>query len=193
MPRPGRVAPPPPEFSRPVRVAGLSRDGERLEGAAGPEERDALARRYGVVAVPRLGFEARILPDGDGWRVEGVVRAKVVQRCVVSLVDVSQSIEEPFARSFLPGAPLPDLVDLDPDEEEDPPEPLPAVLDPGEMAAEAAALAIDPYPRSPDAVFEGRASRPEGAAPDDGRRPNPFARLSALRGGEEEPGEGGAD
>lgn len=193
MPRPGRDLPPPPEFSRPVRVSGLGRDGETIAASADPEERDALARRYRVKALPRLEFEARIVPDFDGWRVEGVARAKVVQRCVVSLTDVSQTIEERFDRRFHPGAPAPDLADLDPEEEEDPPEPLPAVLDPAEMAAEAVALAIDPYPRAPDARFEGRASRPEGAAPLETRRRNPFADLAPLRrrleGDDEEGGE----
>jgi hypothetical protein len=189
MQRPGPAAPPRPEFSRPMRVAGLSRDGETVVATADADERAALARRYGVRAVPHLEVEARILPDADGWRGEGVVRAKVVQACVVWLVDVPQRIEEPFARRFHPGAPAPDLADLDPEEEEDPPEPLPAVLDPGEMAAEAVALAIDPYPRAPDAVFEGRASRPEGAAPLPEGRPNPFARLAALKGGEAPPEE----
>jgi len=191
MPRPGRELPPPPEFSRPVRVAGLGRDGETIAASADAEERESLARRFRVKALPRMEFEASISPDFDGWRIEGVARAKVVQRCVVSLTDVSQSIEERFARRFHPGAPAPDLTDLDPEEEEDPPEPLPAVLDPAEMAAEAVALAIDPYPRAPDARFEGRASRPDGAAPLEDRRRSPFADLAALRGrleGEDEEG-----
>jgi len=182
MPRPGRELPPPPEFSRPVRVAGLGRDGETIAASADAEERESLARRFRVKALPRMEFEASISPDFDGWRIEGV-----------ALTDVSQSIEERFARRFHPGAPAPDLTDLDPEEEEDPPEPLPAVLDPAEMAAEAVALAIDPYPRAPDARFEGRASRPDGAAPLEDRRRSPFADLAALRGrlegGDEEGGD----
>lgn len=183
MPRPDSDAAPAPEFSRPMRVSRLSGAGEAFEAVATEEERAALARRYGVAAVPRLRVEGRVLPDADGWRVEGVVRARLVQRCVVTLDEVASRIEERFSRRFLPGVPAPDLAGLDPDEAEDPPEPLGPTLDPAEMAAEAAALAIDPYPRAPGAAFEGRAAAPAGAEPlGEASRETPFARLAALRG-----------
>lgn len=106
--------------------------------------------------------------------------ARVTLTCVVTLEPVEQVIEEKFARLYLPGAPAPDLLDLDPDAE-DPPEPLGDSLDPGEAAAEATALAIDPYPRKAGAVFNGTIAAPEGAEPLSEAASKPFASLAALR------------
>ena len=184
MPRPdtpGAARAPAPEFSRPLRTARLDPAGERLSARATDAERAALARRFGISEVAAMAVEAEIRPHEGGWRVEGRARATVVQPCVVTLEPVAQKIDERFARRFLPGAAPPELTDLDPDEDEDPPEPLGAVIDPAEMASEAVALAIDPYPRKAGAVFGGAAAAPEGAeAPEEGPR-RPFAGLAALR------------
>ena len=180
-----------PEFSRPRRVARLDPRGEDLAAEATEAERAALARRFGVAEVRALSMAARLIPDADGWRVEGRVRARVVQPCVVTLEPVVQRLDEVFTRRLLPGAPAPELTDLDPDEDEDPPEPLGAVIDPAEMAAEAAALAIEPYPRKPGAVFAGAAVRPADAAPEPETPEKPFAGLAALR--DRLGGKGGGD
>ena len=108
------------------------------------------------------------------------MRARVVQPCVVTLEDVAQELAEPFSRLYLPGAPEPDLADIDPSEDDDPPEPLGHRIDPGEVAAEIAALAIDPYPRAPGATFAAPALGPDGAEEEDGAA-RPFAALAALR------------
>lgn len=167
------------EFSRPLRVADLSGTAEKVSANATKSEREALARRFKVREVSRLGYMADVKPYEDGWRVTGVARAELVQGCVVTLEDLPQVVEESFSRVFLPDAPDPDLADIDPSEDEDPPEPLGRSLDPAEMAAEAVALAIDPYPRKPGARFEGEtaAEAAEGGAP----TTRPFAALAALR------------
>lgn len=171
---------PAPEFSRPIRVVELPPTGETLQAKAGAEERKALARRFGVKKVERFGFRGEVRPEGDGWRVKGEVRARVVQPCVVTLEDVAQELAEPFSRLYLPGVAQPDQIDIDPGEGEDPPEPLGHRIDPGEVAAEAAALAIDPYPRSPGANLADVAP---ASAPGDGEdaAARPFAALAALR------------
>ncbi|SDX24839.1 Uncharacterized metal-binding protein YceD, DUF177 family [Albimonas donghaensis] len=174
------AAVPAPEFSRPVRVNDLPPNGDKLQAKAGAEERAALARRFGVKKVERFGFRGEVRPEADGWRVEGEVRARVVQPCVVTLEDVAQELAEPFSRLYLPGAPEPDLADIDPSEDDDPPEPLGHRIDPGEVAAEIAALAIDPYPRAPGATFAAPAVGPDGAEEEDGAA-RPFAALAALR------------
>lgn len=185
-----------PEFSRALRVSSLGEAGERVRAKAEPAELTALAARFGVPEVRRLEVDAQLRPEGEGWRVDGVARARLVQTCVVTLEPVVQRLEERFSRRLEPGAPPPDLTDLDPDEEEDPPEPLRETIDPAEMAAEAIALAIDPYPRAPDVDFEGARAAPPGAEALEETAVKPFAGLAALRGklaGEpEEGGESGA-
>ncbi|TYO91579.1 YceD family protein [Oceanicella actignis] len=179
-PRP--AAPQRPEMRRERRVARLPAEGLAFDETATEDERAALARRYGVLEVGAFSTSGRIEPEKNGWRMRGVVRARVTQSCVVSLEPVEQVIEEPFSRLYLPGAPDPETLgpDLDPDAE-DPPEPLGETLDPGEAAAEAAALAIDPYPRRPGAALARDSALPPGAAPLEEDAPRPFAALAELR------------
>ena len=71
-----------------------------------------------------------------------------------------------------------DLVDEAEESDEeipDPPEPIvDGIIDLGRLATDALFLAIDPYPRKPDAVFEPSV---EAADPED----HPFAALKALK------------
>ena len=174
---------PAPEFSRPVRITDLGGEGTTVSQKADSTERAALARRFGVAAVGRMSYEAQIRPSGDGWRVTGLARARVTQPCVVTLEEIAQEIEEPFARTFLPGVEPAGIGDIAPDEAEDPPEPLGTRLDPAEMASEAVALAIDPYPRAPGASFQGVGeARPEPDEEEEaGATRRPFSALAALR------------
>jgi uncharacterized metal-binding protein YceD (DUF177 family) len=178
-PRDAAQTAPAPEFSRPLRVRDLGPGAEKVSASATAEERAALARRFGVESVEALRFVADVTPAGEGWRVAGVAEARLTQTCVVTLEPVAQHLEESFARRFVPEAGDPESVAIDPDEEEDPPEPLGRVLDPAEMAAEAVALAIDPYPRAPGARFESEAAAPADAEEAPVNRP--FAKLAALR------------
>lgn len=170
-----------PEFSRPLTVRNLPDEGAlALSEKADVAERAALAARLGVPGVKRFGYTGRLTPIESGFRVEGTARARLIRTCVVSLETFDELVEVPFLRDFIAGAPSPDsLDDLDPDAE-DPPEPLGEVIDPADIAAEAAALALDPYPRKPDAAFDGVSTAPEDGddSPD---RPNPFAGLAALK------------
>ncbi len=99
---------------------------------------------------------------------------------MVTLDPIENDIDEPIDLIFAPPEQIPELADLvdeaaDSDSEiPDPPEPIEnGVIDLGRLATDALFLAIDPYPRKPDAVFEplvdrrrSRGSpvcRPEGA------------------------------
>ena len=178
QPAPGAGA---PEFSRPVRLTDLGKEGLAVAQKADSAERAALARRFGVAAVGKMSFEAQIRPAGDGWRVEGTARARVTQPCVVTLEDIAQEIEEPFSRLYLPGVEPPGIGDIAPDEDEDPPEPLGTRVDPAEIATEVVALAIDPYPRAPGAEFAGVGEAADEDEAETAEKPKPFSALAALR------------
>jgi uncharacterized protein len=179
-PRP-RSEPVPPdpaaEFSR--RWPSAPPPEAPVAGEADAAERAALARRYGALSVERLAFTAEAAPWRGGLRVSGEARARVTQSCVVTLEPVEAELSERFERRFLPED---RLTGLDP-ADLDAPEPLPAALDIGEMAAEAVALGLDPYPRRPGVVFGGRAEGPEGPEAPEAGRESPFARLAALKRG----------
>lgn len=146
--------PPPPELSRPFTVARISGDGETFQFEANGDERAALARRFDLIALPSLTAEGRIIPSDHGRRarVEGIVRAEVVQSCVVTLEPVPATVEDSFVRTYTSlsrDAEHETVVDLDSD---DPPELMAeGVIDVGEAVAETLGLALDPYPRAPGA------------------------------------------
>jgi hypothetical protein len=177
------LAPSVPEFSRRVTAEAL-REGAGAEVAAqaSPAERAALRDRFGVPDVRAFSAAATVSPWGPGgWRVEGRVEAGLGQTCVVTLEPVETALSEPFQRFFAPAARLDEAAALLDEDARDELEALGEAIDVGEIAAEAAALAIDPYPRKPGAVFDGAASAPPGAAPLTPEALRPFARLAALR------------
>lgn len=170
------------ELSRVVETERLGPEGLKLTVEASPEERRHLAERFDLVSVDSLTAEVEIgsEPDGVSFRLQGRLRADVVQSCVVTLDPVPAHIEESFERVYAPGRPA--AADhgrheawVDPSAEE-PAEPLiDGRIDVGEAIAEELGLALDPYPRRPGA------SLPEAYGPD-GRKgeDSPFAGLKRL-------------
>ena len=124
-----------------------------------------------------------VTPEAAGGRfhVAGRVRARIGQTCVVTLDPIENDIDEAIDLIFAPPEQIPELADLVDEAAEsdgeipDPPEPIEnGVIDLGRLATDALFLAIDPYPRKPDAVFEPPV---EAADPED----HPFAALKALK------------
>jgi uncharacterized metal-binding protein YceD (DUF177 family) len=145
-----------PEFSRPVRVNEFG-DGTRERTVeATPEERVALARRFGLRALGRLEASVHIVSEAAGCRVTGTLTADLVQACVATDEDVPAHLAVPFDVRFVrgldaegaetadDGIELSDEdCDLLPLEDER--------IDLGETVAQTLALNLDPYPRAPDA------------------------------------------
>lgn len=180
------------EIERIVDLDRMGPNGAALEIVASDSERAALAKRFGFLDLP--AFSARVSVDrrlGGQVVVEGRLRGRLVQACVLTLEPVPQDLDEAFRIVFKQ-----DLADdHDPESGEallnaqaDAPEPLEGnVLDVGEIVAEQLSLAADPYPRRPGVKFEdvlpqgrqgGRpGDRPETPEP----RRNPFAKLAVLK------------
>ena len=100
---------------------------------------------------------------------DGELHADVLQTCIVSLDDFDAVVDEAFRVRFVPAGEETDDQDPEADDE------IPYegdVLDLGEAAAEQLGLALDPYPRMPDAAL------PEVEEDAD---LHPFAALAALR------------
>ena len=99
----------------------------------------------------------------------------------MTLDPVENDIDESIDLIFAPPDQIPVLADLvdeaaDSDSEiPDPPEPIEnGLIDLGRLATDALFLAIDPYQRKPDAVFEPLVTAPDPAD-------HPFAALTALK------------
>lgn len=152
------------EFMRPFALDALRDKVVRQRIEAEAPERIALATRFGILGIGRLAAELKVqrIRAGRAVRVEGHILASLSQACVVSLQPVAQTMDERFSVVFVPPEdlkPLPvnedgdvDIDAVDPDEELE--EPLPeGSLDLGELVAQEFAVALDPYPRAPDAAF----------------------------------------
>lgn len=171
-----------PPFSYPVKVGNISANAVTVKLEADARELEGLARLWQVVSVGSLKAELQIARwKKDGVRVKGRVKADIVQSSVVTLEPVSSKIDEEFEQIFVPeGSKLARIVSdtaemvIDPDGPDLPEMFTGDTIDVGEVVAEFAALAIDPYPREPGAEF---ADHLEGDADEKSGRPNPFAVL----------------
>lgn len=173
----------PPELSRPVQLDKLAGGGVALEINASAAECQALARRFGYLAVESLS--ARVALDrapGALIKVEGRLRARIAQACVLTLDPVHQNVDEAFRLSFTRGAEARALADgeLLVSASPDAPEPLEGnIIDVGELVAEQLALCADPYPRRPGLSLDDVLKQRKGGVPADRHRP--FAGLRKLR------------
>lgn len=170
-------------FSYPVKVGHVSTNPVDVTMRADAAERAGLAKLWSVLEVKALAAHFQVQRwKRDGVRLKGRVEADIVQACVVTLEPVECHIDEPVEVVFVPEgsklARLPLATEsgemlLDPDGPDAPEIFSGDVIDAGVVAAEHAALAIDPYPRAPEAAFSGHI---ESTGKDD-RKPSPFAVL----------------
>ena len=163
-----------PEFSRPVDERQVTPKPITIEATT--EERQALARRFGLVAIEQLQATVAIERIGEALTARGRLSASIVQSCAVSGEDLPVRIDEPLALRFVPAThPQGEEIELDAgDLDEIPFEGH--VFDLGEEVAQSLALAIDPYATGPEAE---RVRREAGLG--DEAASGPFAALAALK------------
>lgn len=168
-----------PEFSRttPLSEIGLKPVHHNL--LASDEERAALAQRFGLTAMHSLTAEVALSSDDIGIIATGSLAADVVQVCVVSGAPVTAHIAESFAIRFSSEPIFEPDTDIELEvEDTDSMFHDGRVIDLGEAVAQTLALAIDPFPRSPEA----KEILQEAGLKDD-TPSGPFAALAALRKG----------
>ncbi|MFZ3484763.1 YceD family protein [Sphingomonas sp. 3-13AW] len=140
-----------PEFSRPQRLDRIGAGESQVQVEATADERAALARRFRLIAIDSLAADFTLHQEAAGVAARGTLRGAVVQACVATGEPVPETIEERFALRFLPeGTPEGDELELSP-EECDTMFFEGSAIDLGEAAAETLALALDPFPRAPNA------------------------------------------
>jgi hypothetical protein len=172
----------PDPWSVPVTVAQIPDTGLHRDIEASGAVREAMAEVAGLREILSASASLDVTPKSGGrFHVAGRVRARIGQTCVVTLDPIENDIDEPIDLIFAPPEQIPELSDLVDEAAEsdveipDPPEPIVnGVIDLGRVATDALFLAIDPYPRRPDAVFDPPV---ETADPED----HPFAALKALQ------------
>jgi uncharacterized metal-binding protein YceD (DUF177 family) len=159
-----------PELHRPFAIERVGQSGQVVTVEASTAECAALARRMKLPAVVALSCVFHLEREAAGTLLaRGHLVAELVQTCVVSLEDFPAAVEEHFTVRCVPVGQETDDADPEAMDEigyED------GTLDLGEAVAEQLALALDPYPRAPDAVL------PEM---DDAADIGPFSALSELK------------
>jgi uncharacterized metal-binding protein YceD (DUF177 family) len=164
-----------PEFSHPVRVDTIG-EGARSETVeANDAERAALARRFGLIAIERLTGSFTLRRDTSGILVVGRVTAEATQGCSITGEPLPAAVDEETQLRFVDDLEAGEEIELD----DDAIDVLPlegAAIDLGEIAAETLALALDPFPRGPnaEAALKEAGVLAEGEA-------GPFGALAGLK------------
>jgi len=173
----------------PVAVAQIPDTGLHRDLQADEAVRHAIADVGDLREVLSAQASFDVTPKSGGrYHVAGHVRARIGQTCVVTLEPMESDIDEPVDLTFVPPDQIPEMAALVDDAEQsdgdtpDPPEPIQnGFIDLGRVATDALYLAVNPYPRKPDAVFEPLV---EAEDPED----HPFAALKALKDEPKKPG-----
>jgi hypothetical protein len=169
-------------WSVPIAVEQIPDTGLHRDIEASAAAREAMAELGGLREILSASASLDVTPRSGGRvHVEGWIRARIGQTCVVTLDPIESDIDEPIDLIFAPPEQIPEMAALVDEAAEsaveipDPPEPIVnGVIDLGRLATDALFLGVDPYPRKPDAVFEVPVVPPD---PED----HPFAALKALQ------------
>jgi uncharacterized metal-binding protein YceD (DUF177 family) len=182
MNRPTAPTDKPDPWRVPIAVVQVPETGLHRDIEADKATREAIAEVGALREILAAQASLDVTPmSGGRFHVEGRIRARVGQTCVVTLDPIESDIDEPIDLIFAPPEQIPEMAALVEEAAEsdveipDPPEPIEnGVVDLGRIATDALYLAVDPYPRKPDAVFE-----PPDVAEDP--EDHPFAALKALQ------------
>jgi uncharacterized metal-binding protein YceD (DUF177 family) len=140
-----------PEFSRIYDKRHLA--AAPVELVASETEREALARRFGIIAVNRFEAKVDLIAQGDRVSASGKLSADLIQSCAITGDDLPTTVREAVNIVFVPEQDEPqgdtdmELTGNEPDE-------IPysgTAFDLGDALAETLGLAIDPYATGPDA------------------------------------------
>ena len=168
-----------PEFSHLVTLAEAAQ-GRDVALEADADARAAIARRLDLLDLPRFALRAEVRAVAGGIAAKGVVEADVVQACAATGLPVPAHLAEPFDLRFLResdagsgddeeveiGSADCDILPLEQDR-----------IDLGETAVQTLSLALDPFPRHPDA---DRILAEKGVLSEE--QAGPFAALAQWRG-----------
>ncbi|HWW57313.1 MAG TPA: DUF177 domain-containing protein [Sphingopyxis sp.] len=168
-----------PEFPLVVTLADAAH-GRDISVEADVEARSRIAERLGLAALDRFAVTAAIRAVAGGIAAKGEVRADVVQHCAATDLPVPAKLTEPFDLRFLRDIDAPVSEDEEIEISSDDLDLLPLEgdrIDLGEAAVQTLSLALDPFPRHPDAdrILAEKGVLSEEAA-------GPFAALAKLRG-----------
>ncbi|PQM28962.1 hypothetical protein CVO77_11190 [Sphingopyxis lindanitolerans] len=168
-----------PEFSHGVTLVEAAQ-GRTVTIEADEAARAAIARRLALVALDRFVVTADVRSIAGGIAATGEIAARVVQSCAATGLPVPAKLRETFDLRFLRDAEPAEggeeeveisdadceILALDGER-----------IDLGEVAVQTLSLALEPFPRHPDA---DRILAEKGVLSEE--QAGPFAALAKLRG-----------
>lgn len=179
-----------PEWSHRIAVDNLGTAPMTVTISAGAQERKDLARRMQIQAIEDISAEITITrePGSHSIQVEGRVKGRVVQGCIVTQLPVTEEITEEFEAWYSDPTQAVSFARVRRErlasgeremevlsERDDPEEIVDGFIDVAEIAAQYLALALNPYPRAGDLPQVGMED--SALVAESGARRNPFAAL----------------
>ena len=167
----------PSELTRMIKARPLPAGAVVIE--ASPEERAALAVRFGLGAVESLRAEVALEQKPRAIRATGRLRAAIMQPCAISGEDFPVTIDEPVDLRFVEEHQRPATEDEEIELEADDCDEIEYagdMFDLGEAVAQTLGLAIDPYAEGPNADTARKAA---GIVPE-GEHHGPLAAMLAA-------------
>ncbi len=168
-----------------LEVSKVSKNGRSFEFTATQEQRSGLANAFNLLSLEHLSASMKLKRcRWQGVVVTGHLSASLSQPCVISLKPVAQIIDEEFTHRFLPddrilpGSTENGELQIE-FEQPEPPEAFSGdIIDLSLVIIENLSLAIDPFPKLPDAALPPVPSPPSTIIDE---APSPFAVLSQLK------------
>ncbi|MEW7007594.1 MULTISPECIES: YceD family protein [unclassified Lentilitoribacter] len=174
-------------FTFPVKVGHVSSNPISITIEADGKELEGLAKFWKVIGVTSLKADVKLSRwKRDGVRVSGHFEGKLIQDCVVSLKPINTEINDDFVAFYVPETSKLARQDniqngeliIDVDGPDIPDTFSGNTIDVAAVVSEFAAMAIDPYPRDPEAEIDQKFQ--SGSIEDDAP-PSPFAALAAIK------------
>ncbi len=136
----------------------------RVRRRSSNDELKTIASRLHLASVQSLTIEARVKAIANGaFQIDATLRGRIVRSCVVTLEEFEESVETSFRAIFDDSEDGQTNLETLADREIVDREPLHVDgLPLGELAVQHLSLALDPYPRHPDAPPAGDSDWLEG-------------------------------
>ncbi|GJL92285.1 YceD family protein [Hyphococcus sp.] len=161
-----------PEFSLEISLDDLGKKPKHYRLSANEHERKNISARLETPSVEKLEGEMEVRAMGAMIYVEGSLVASLTRECVASLELMDEQVTETFELEFTRAAPADEVDPFDLDA----PEIIEGdTIDLGELLVQQLSLAMEPFPRKPDAQ-----SLAEAYAPSENI--SPFAVLKGALG-----------
>ena len=148
-----------PEFARPFPVHVIGSTPSNASIVATNSECAALAKRFDLIEISQLEATAILLLRDGQPIAEGRLKATLSQACIATGEPVPVVLTLPFKVRFIDEVAEPNLEELELtfDDYDDMPL-IGGQADLGEAVAQSVALALDPFPRGPNAAQTLRAA-----------------------------------